>query len=222
MYLSFGIAGIVDAYSLESKRAELSRFAVPWTSFAHGRYIPAPMVFVHICEYAQVISDPELGEDVIRDIVSMERATYQDVVDQVMADLAAENTNEPGRVKSHTQIILKKVAGLRSADTSSAVAGGHNLVPAIEGPSSAPAGAKTRPKSAGAKSRSCKRPGRSQQGRRPDRSLQVKAKTKLKMQWQVNAKVLLRCEVCGRTVRKDVIARHQQTEVCKPSKQGSV
>ena len=40
---------IVDAYVLECKRVELSRIAVPWTSFTHGRYIPTPMVFVHTC-----------------------------------------------------------------------------------------------------------------------------------------------------------------------------
>ena len=88
MYLSFGIAGIVDAYSLESKRAELSRFAVPWTSFAHGRYIPAPMVFVHCCEYAQALLDPEIGEGIIQGIVNMERTIYQDVVDQAILVVA--------------------------------------------------------------------------------------------------------------------------------------
>lgn len=197
MYLSFGIAGIINAYTLECKHAELSRFAVPWTSSSHGRYIPVPMVLVHSCEYAQVISDSELGEDTIRDIVSMERATYQDVVDQVMADLAAENINEPGRVKSHAQILLKKVAGLRVADTSSAVARGHNLMPAIEGPSSAPAGAKTRPK----------------------RAEDEDEVAETKMQWQKRAKLMTRCELCGREVRRDVLARHQRTEVCT-SKQG--
>ena len=195
---------------LECKRVELSRIAVPWTSFTHGRFIPTPMVFIHTCEYAQVISDPELGEDIIRDIVSMERATYQDVVDQVMAELAAENIFEPGRVKSHTQIILKKVAGLRSADTSSAVAAGHNLVPAVEGPSSAPPGAKTRPKSAAAKTRPKAAAGA---------KTTVNTKTKAKMQWELDAKVMIRCWVCGRAIRKVVIARRQQTEVCK-SKRG--
>ena len=128
-------------------------------SSVHGRYIPTPMVFVHSCEFAQALSDPEIGEDIIRDIVSMERATYEDVVSQAMADLATENVNELGRTKSHTQILLKKVAGLRSVDTSSAVAGGHNLVPAVEGSSSAPAEAKTRPQE--------RRP---QEGRRPSGS----------------------------------------------------
>ena len=171
------------------------------------------MVFVHTCEYAQVISDPELGKDIIRDIVSMERATYQGVVDQVMADLADEHIHELGRVKSHTQIILKKVVGLRSADTSSAVAAGHNLLPAVEGPSSAPPGSKTRlvPAIEGPSSA----PPKAAAGAKTT----VNTKTKAKKQWEVNAKVTIQCWVCGRAVRKDVIARHQQTEVCK-SKQG--
>ena len=40
------------------------------------------MVFVHCCEYAQALHDPEIGEGIIREIVSMERESYQNIVDQ--------------------------------------------------------------------------------------------------------------------------------------------
>ena len=85
-------------------------------------------------------------------------------------------------------------------------------MPAAEGTSSAPAGAKTaagaktRPKFAGAKTRPKFAAGA---------KTKVRMRVKLKMQWEMNAKVQVRCAVCGRKVRKDVLARHQEAEVCK-------
>ena len=43
------------------------------------------MVFVHMCEVAQVLSDPELGVAALQDILSMEKATYKHAVDQALS-----------------------------------------------------------------------------------------------------------------------------------------
>lgn len=183
-------AGITTAYALERRRLELNAFAKPWVATPRSRIVLPAMVCVHMCEFAQVLNDPAFGAKAISQIIGLDLATYKHVVDKVVSDLSTEDPSKPGRTQCHLQILLTELKPLSQGD--------HGA----DGASVAAAGT------------SAAVPERTEEDQKREGASSSHRKKYQKLQWQIEAKRTVRCSICGREVRKDVMSRHQKTELC--------
>ena len=112
--------GIDSAEALEHKRATLERCAKPLLPAAqyefHGRRMEEDLpllpslVFVHACEFAQVLNDKEIGEAGVKEVIGLPPDVYQAQVLQTLEKLMAEvEPDSTGRTSCYMQLLMKTV-----------------------------------------------------------------------------------------------------------------
>ena len=232
--------GVDSAESLERKRAALDSCAKPLLSAAgfeicgtSVEVIPLlpSLVFVHACEFAQALSDENIGEGGVKKVLSLPEADYQAQVVQALQGLMRER--EPDhkcREKCYMQVLLQTALG-RSASgasggqsPSSGASGSQSPSKTLVAQSDGPIKHRGR-KSALAKTaralrsaRACTRTGvrvkkmhsKTRAGKGIMRKKRKASVDKLKY------KDIVHCELCGCLVRRDVLPRHQESAKCLP------
>ena len=230
--------GVDSAESLERKRAALDSCAKPLLSAAgfeicgtSVEVIPLlpSLVFVHACEFAQALSDENIGEGGVKKVLSLPEADYQAQVVQALQGLMRERElDHTGRGNCYMQVLLQTALG-RSASgasggqsPSSGASGGQSpsktLVAQSDGPKklNGQKGALTKNARAFRRASVCTRTGvpvkRLHSKTRAGKGI-VRKKRKASVDKQ-KYKDFVDCELCGCPVRRDVLLRHQESEKC--------
>ena len=184
------------AEALEDKWKSLQAHAAPWQATSARPIVLPHMVFVHMCEVAQVLADSRLGTEAIELVLAGPAAAYEEAVSAVVKRLSCEEENVPGRCECHLQIVLgaalKAVQELRNQGL--------------------PHGSAVREHGGQTREHGGQTPPVRQHGMKPTK---IRLRKKTMPRRPSKHKTHVRCDICNRNVRKDVLARHKQTAVCQ-------
>ena len=95
---------MTSAEALEDKWKSLVAHATPWQATSARAKVFPHMVFVHMCEVAQVLADSKLGKEAVEIVLASPAAAYEEAVSATQGLLCEGDT--PGRTECHLQIVL--------------------------------------------------------------------------------------------------------------------
>ena len=183
------VEGVTSAEALEEKWKSLVAHAAPWQATSARAKVFPHMVFVHMCEVAQVLADSKLGKEAVEIVLACPAAAYEEAVSATLKGLLCEE-DAPGRSECHLQLVLG--AALKAAQE----LGNRGRAERVRSGQTRGHGGQTPPLR--------------RQGIKHTIRLHLKTHGK-----KAGHKSHVVCDVCNRKVRKDVLSRHKQTARCQ-------
>ena len=96
---------MTSAEALEDKWKSLVAHATPWQATSARAKVFPHMVFVHMCEVAQVLADSKLGKEAVELVLACPAAAYEEALSATLKGLLCEE-DAPGRSECHLQLVL--------------------------------------------------------------------------------------------------------------------